>query len=250
MREKIIIHKAYKISSDLKKNCFDIYNKCLKYNKFIPTLFQDNIANATLPILYYATCNGTQIGFIHVDCLEGFYAELYGYVLPEFRNQKIMSLLFDTLLNDYDDYTMTITIDPRNRNEMNIISHFGFECVRTEYLMKTDLQKFKPQKNTVLLKSIPTESGEKYLYIEDNKIIGSCIVDKINSSCACIHDVFINENDRNQGYGLILMTSILSHLNSDFHYAILHVTKENIAAVKLYNKLGFEVVESAFVFEI
>lgn len=250
MRENITIHKAYKITSNLKKNCFDIYNKCLKYNAFIPTLFLDNIDDTTLPILYYATCNGTQVGFICVDCFESFYAELYGYVLPEFRNQKIMSLLFDTLLNDYDEFTMTITIDPRNRNEINIISHLGFQCIRTEYLMKIDLQNLIPQKNTALLKSISTESGKKYLYIKDDKIIGSCIVDKITDFSVCIHDVFVNEYDRNKGYGFIIMTSVLSHLSSNYHHAILHVTKENIAAVKLYQKLGFKVVESASVYEI
>ena len=74
------------------------------------------------------------------------------------------------------------------------------------------------------------------IYIVDNKnknIIGSCMLSHNNEE---ISDLYILEEYRRQGYGYKLLKFCIENYNSNF----LMVYNDNIPAINLYLKLGFE----------
>ena len=53
---------------------------------------------------------------------------------------------------------------------------------------------------------------------------------------------------RNHGLGFQFLSGILQEMSQYFDYAILHVTKENLPAYKLYKKLGFEELDKTVIY--
>lgn len=250
MIEELKIHKILTIPPNLEKACGNVYAACQKENKKIQTFFLNNRENNSLPTLYYATINKQVVGFISVDCVENIYAEICGFVLPDFRNRKIMSRLFDAFLEDYDECYINTALKAKNSTETDIISHLGFEYVSTEYAMKYDLTKLSFQALPSFIQEECTDTDMKFCLFKNSIPIGLCMAEHVSSNTICIHDVSIDENFRRKSYSFKMLNHILSYLSGQYDYAVLHVTKENTAAVSLYKKLGFEITDSAFIYKI
>lgn len=250
MNEKLKIHKVLTVPPGLEKACGNIYAACRKENKKVQTFFLTDCENNTLPILYYATVDKQVVGFISVDCFENIYAEICGFVLPDFRNQKIMSHLFDTFLKDYDECYINTFLREKKSTEVKILSHLGFEYASTEYAMKYDLTKLDFQQLPSFIQEECTDTDLKFCLFKNFLPIGLCMAEHVSSNTVCIHDVSIDENFRRKSYSFQMLNHILSYLSKQYDYAVLHVTKENSAAVSLYKKLGFVITDSAFVYKI
>ena len=88
-------------------------------------------------------------------------------------------------------------------------------------------------------KFIPNEFTKVYVYITNEKIVGFVIFDVIYEKCEII-DIFTEEEYRKQGIAL----SLIKEIEKDFavENITLEVREDNIAAIKLYEKLGFKKV--------
>ena len=74
--------------------------------------------------------------------------------------------------------------------------------------------------------------------MNDNKIIGSFLL--VNKDDGILLDeIFIEEPYRNKGIGTNIIKEVIN--NNDIIY--LWVYKENVQAISLYKKLGFNVIE-------
>ncbi len=80
--------------------------------------------------------------------------------------------------------------------------------------------------------------------VEENTLIGCAfaphVVNKNDFSFAIIRDVWVDKSHRNKGYGYDLTASLCKYIfNQDIERIFLWVEKNNIPAVKIYNKMGF-----------
>lgn len=91
---------------------------------------------------------------------------------------------------------------------------------------------------TYVEKDILVEFSNFQMIIVDNKVVGTVgVIDYEDGKM--IDEIFILEGYRNRGIGTDIITTILN--TNDKVY--LWVYKDNIRAVKLYKRLGFEIIE-------
>lgn len=92
------------------------------------------------------------------------------------------------------------------------------------------------------LKEIYNDKLTKILvYEKDKKVIGFLmyieLVDNID-----ILDIIVDEENRKQNIASCLMDYMISELNDTVKVITLEVRKSNIAAINLYEKFGFEII--------
>lgn len=94
--------------------------------------------------------------------------------------------------------------------------------------------------------SIPT--GSYFLVAkQDNHIVGSLIAKRYNDSYV-IRLVEVVPELRGKGLGTKMMIEILDHLKPKKLPIILYVDPSNIAAIKVYTKLGFKKIKEGTAF--
>jgi len=93
--------------------------------------------------------------------------------------------------------------------------------------------------NNYVNETIPKEVDEYKNIVLNKKIIGSFLLTK-NGEDLLLEEIFIEEQYRNKGIGESVLRYILSNINNNVY---LWVYKDNIKAIKLYNKLGFNIKE-------
>lgn len=82
----------------------------------------------------------------------------------------------------------------------------------------------------------------------DSECAGLCNISFLSDTHICISDMEIFKKYQNQGFGFQFLYKILQEMSRYFDYAILHVTKENLPAYKLYKKLGFEELDKTVIY--
>lgn len=94
--------------------------------------------------------------------------------------------------------------------------------------------------------SIP--AGSYFLIAkQDNNIVGSLIAKRYNESYV-IRLVEVVPEVRGKGIGTKMMKEILDHLKPKKLSIILYVDPSNIAAIKVYTKLGFKKIKEGTAF--
>lgn len=92
--------------------------------------------------------------------------------------------------------------------------------------------------NNYVDRNIPKEINEYKLIMVDNKRIGCYLVIKKDDG-VMLDEIFLEDEFRNKGIGSSIINEILESNNIVY----LWVYKENINAIKLYKKLGFNILE-------
>ena len=88
-----------------------------------------------------------------------------------------------------------------------------------------------------------------YHFIEINNQIIACGGTHFeNPKLAQLGNIFVLEEFRRQGYGQILTTAITRKVLAEKEIATLFVNVDNIAAQKLYKKLGYKIHKKANLF--
>lgn len=80
-----------------------------------------------------------------------------------------------------------------------------------------------------------------FIYKQANKIIGFIHIEKLYETLSILH-VFISKEYRNQNKATLLMDYVLS--NPDIENVILEVNVNNKPAINLYQKLGFNIINT------
>ncbi len=92
--------------------------------------------------------------------------------------------------------------------------------------------------NKYVDKHIPMEIEGYNIVLSDNKKVGCCLLMEKDDGIT-LEEIYLDEEYRNKGIGTDIIKNILQ--NNAIVY--LWVYKENIRAVSLYKKLGFNIIE-------
>lgn len=82
-----------------------------------------------------------------------------------------------------------------------------------------------------------------YYGIRENGTLVSAAGTHVCSPChrlACVGNVFTHPSHRGKGYGTICTSEVVKELLTIYDDAILNVDSRNLAAIKIYEKLGFQ----------
>ncbi len=225
--------------------------ECNKADNIEHSFFVDDEYTASIhvPYAYCAFCDKELVGFLSVYKIDDYNIELCVFVHPEYRRQAIASNLFFRMVMDYDSVSYRMPIAPGNDAGESFANKMGLTFTSCEIGMALSKEDFTPIENSLVLDS--AVDGENLVidaYDGDTKV-GRAIVYG-TSSAACIHDVEVEEELREQGYGYAMTMAILADTFEKFDKVLLHVTKENTPALNLYKKIGFTTISQINYFEI
>ena len=235
--------------------------------------FINMINNQNILLLYKKVSQ--PIGYIFTKKIDDKYLIDGLYVDIHFRNKGIATELIKEIINQIyllGDYKICINVFKKNTGAVDLYKNIGF-IVEQEDELKfymsynkyklenasiKDLERIKKYKfNTIFeyAKDLDKEEIEKinnYInknvlkqifeyqnIILNNVIVGSFLITK-NENGVLLDEIFIEEQYRNKGIGSTIIKDIISKTNDDLY---LWVYKDNIRAVNLYNKLGFNIKE-------
>lgn len=197
------------------------------------------------------------------------------YVDINFRNKGIATKLIKEIIKEIyllGDFEIFINVLKENKVAVNLYKNIGF-IVEQEDELKfymrynkyklerasiKDIERIKKYKlniifeyakdldkeevekiNNYVNKTISKQIFEYKNIILNNIIVGSFLITK-NKDGLLLDEIFLEEQYRNKGIGTIIIKDVVSKANNNVY---LWVYKDNIKAVNLYNKLGFNVKE-------
>lgn len=242
---------SYKQTATLVESCEQICLECNDFDGlnnpfFIDTEYEDS---SKIPWLYYATADSKIVGFISIYIIDSYNVEICGFVLPQYRRQGIASHLFAMMVTDFDEMSYTLSMAPDNDFGKAFVDKMGFTYCSTECSMQLKKDQHILFKDTL---SLNPEKRDDEIFVRgliDGKEIGHSTI-SVFDNIVCIHDVEVHENFRGNGYGYRLISTLLNHIFEKYDSAILHVTKENEPAYRLYKKVGFEIIEELEYYEV
>lgn len=247
----IEFHKSFRLNQKLIDSCKQISSECNNFDGLDTPFFIDTEYDnySKQPFIYYAVLNSQIIGFLSVYIIDAHNAEICTFVLPQYRRNKIASNLFAMMVADYSSVSFQVSLQSDNDFGKYFISQMGFEYCSTECSMQLKKDQFISNGNLLSLNPEKQEDSIIVRGLADGAEIGSCVI-SVFDNIVCIHDVEVYEAYRSKGYGHKLITTLLNHVFEKYDSAVLHVTKENEPAYRLYKKAGFEVVQELEYYEV
>ena len=121
-------------------------------------------------------------------------------------------------------------------NDVDVLIKYKLANI-LDYAKKLSTEEISKIK-TYVNSHIPKQLDNYRMITYDNRIIGCILVEKKDAS-VLLDEIHIEENYRNKGLGTKLIKDVI--LNNDIIY--LWVYKENVSAISLYKKLGFNTIE-------
>lgn len=249
------------------------YDTTIDENFVVKDYFINMINNQNILLLYKNENN--PIGYIFAKKIDNKYLIDGLYVDINFRNKGIATKLIKVIIKEIyslGDYKIFINVLKKNKVAVNLYKNIGF-IVEQEDELKfymcynkyklenasiKDIERIKKYKlNTIFeyAKDLDKEEVEKinnyvnkttpkqiFAYkniVLDNIIVGSFLITK-NENGLLLDEIFIEEQYRNKGIGTTIIKDVVSKSNNNVY---LWVYKDNIKAVNLYNKIGFNIKE-------
>lgn len=240
--------------------------------KFIVQHYFINMLNNQNILLLYEIKN-VKVGYIFAKKIDNKYLIDGLYVDQNYRNNKIATELLKEVIKkiySFGSYQIFINVIKENEIAVNLYKNVGFVIVEEnelkysmvykeyrlidasindierlkKYKLKTifeyvkDLELSEKDKiNNYVNKTIPNEfCNYKNIVLNDN-IVGSVLVTKKDNDIL-LDEIFIEEQYRNKKIGTSVIKDIIDSVNSSIY---LWVYKDNVKAIKLYNKLGFRI---------
>ncbi len=188
-------------------------------------------------------------GFVVLFVSENM-CEISGVIHPDYRdNEEILtvpSLISDELYDMFDDleisdYTIEYVANPKPDYYKKSMELSEFELGKSTLLMKLDLTSSEINNK---INEYANKTSD-HLEIEEVKAHSS-IEFEVYDQVACIYNVFVEETYRQKGYGRALVIDTIKNItanHTNIKQIILNVDKENQAAVRLYQSLGFITTE-------
>ena len=251
MKSNFIIKKTTQINDSLLERCDNLHQVCCDADSIKHSCcFEDEFDVYTdYPRLYYIEYKNELVGFLSTYIIDDASVEFSIFVHPRFRNNKMGTSLLKQFLKDYDFGNIEVAVHPNNEGGIFFLKENFFYADSTELLMQAHLNTFIPKTSKSTYQLVDFASNN-FKYIIEQQCVGTCNTSYLSPSHVCISDVEIDENYRNQGMGYKFLHRILRDLALRFEEVILHVTKENVPAYKLYKKLGFDVAETTIFYHL
>ena len=257
---------------------FEIVKECNKVDQTYRVPYLDNNYNDDphMPSFVLAYEDDVVVGFLSIYADEPNEAEVSLYVLPTYRCQGIARSLLDELAKIAKRYHLTEISYVSENNFMKqhpaFIDKYIYKPEENELWMeqrgrqfslneKSDLKvlladlslvgeiaEFQAQAfdNSFVLaekyarESINDENCLLYVLKKDEQVRASCSVD-ISLGTNYLFGLAVQEGYQGQGLGSYLVQSILNDLyKRNGRLCQIVVEAQNVGALKLYNRLGFE----------
>ncbi len=242
--------------------------------KFVVKDYFINMINNKNILLLYKKEN-KPIGYIFAKKIDDKYLIDGLYVDFNFRNNGIATKLIKEIIKDIyllGDYKIFINVLKNNKVAVNLYKNIGFMVEQEDELKFymcynkyklenasiNDIERIKKYKlntifefakdldkeeveriNNYVNEIVPKQILEYKNIILNNIVVGSFLLTK-NEPGLLLDEIFIEEQYRNKGLGASIIKDIISKTNSNVY---LWVYKDNIKAINLYNKLGFNIKE-------
>ncbi len=241
--------KLYSRNSELENNLKELTEKYNAKNHCnINYFFEDNKINVNKPFLYIATLDGKTAGFLSAFVFDECEMEIVIIPSPDYDEKAINEFLYEALKQDYRHYYVQSYSDNNTSHHAKNLELLGFKYQKTECIMAINDFEYKNKCDNISLNIYETDSTIYYYALENNVPIGRCVAD-IEGDIASISNVKVVELFRRKGYATKMLSMALDDLFKKYSYAILHVTKENEPAFRLYNNLGFHLEQSVASYE-
>ena len=242
--------------------------------KFVVKDYFINMINNQNILLLYKSEN-KPIGYIFAKKIDDKYLIDGLYIDINFRNKGIATKLIKAIIKEIyslGDYEIFINVLKENKVAVNLYKNIGFiveqedelkfyMCYKKYKLENSsikDIERIKKYKlntifdyakdldkneieriNNYVNETIPKQIDEYKNIVLNNIIVGSFLITK-NENGLLLDEIFIEEQYRNKGIGTSIIKDVVSKSNNNVY---LWVYKDNIKAVNLYNKLGFNIKE-------
>ena len=249
------------------------YDTTIDENFVVKDYFINVINNQNILLLYKN--ENKPIGYIFAKKIDNKYLIDGLYIDINFRNKGIATKLIKVIIKEIyllGDYKIFINVLKKNKAAVNLYKNIGFIVEQEDelkfymcynkyklenasikdierikkYKLNTifeyakDLDKEEVEKiNNYVNKTTPKQIFEYKNIVLNNIIVGSFLITK-NENGLLLDEIFIEEQYRNKGIGTSIIKDVVSKSNNNVY---LWVYKDNIKAVNLYNKIGFNIKE-------
>jgi ribosomal protein S18 acetylase RimI-like enzyme len=177
------------------------------------------------------------IAFVHrrKDVLKALTGELVNY----FSKKGIKSVEYPTL-GSICLTTGTDVLTPENVDALMMFREAGFKISECYYSMKLDLESYKCDKKCPIREGSFRFKERSIEIVEENEILGNIKWEPIEDGKTSI-GINVAQAHRGRGFGTALMAEALRRLKTEGVKLIeLGVDGNNLPALRLYRKFGFE----------
>jgi len=175
------------------------------------------------------------------DVLKALTAELTDY----FYKNGIQSVEYPTLGNICLT-TGTDVLTPENVDALIMFREAGFKISECYYSMKLDLDKYKYNQEHPIKEEAFRLKERSIEIVRENEVLGKITWDPIENEKTSI-DIEVKRASRGKGLGTALIERALHLLKTKgIKQVELGVDGNNLAALKLYRKFGFQVCATHF----
>jgi len=175
------------------------------------------------------------------DVLKALTNELTNY----FSKKGVKSIEYPTLGNVCLT-TATDVLTPENVDALIMFREAGFKINECYYSMKLDLDAYKDNKKYQIKDGSFCFKERSIEIVQENEVLGKITWDPVENGKTGI-GVDVTQTHRGKGLGTALMAKALYHLKKEGVKVIeLGVDGNNLPALKLYRKFGFEVQVTHF----
>ena len=242
--------------------------------KFVVKDYFINMINNQNILLLYKKEN-KPIGYIFAKKIDDKYLIDGLYVDFNFRSKGVAIKLIKEIIREIyllGDYKIFINVLKKNKVAVSLYKNIGFMVEQEDelkfymcynkYKLENasikDIERIKKYKlntifeyakdldkeeveriNNYVNEIVPKQILEYKNIILNNIVVGSFLLTK-NEPGLLLDEIFIEKQYRNKGLGASIIKDIISKTNNNVY---LWVYKDNIKAINLYNKLGFNIKE-------
>lgn len=173
--------------------------------------------------------------------------ECYAFTEPSFRRQGLFTRLLDLAIDELpEDSEFIFYTNKKSPDTLEALDALGAELVLEEHMMELDLKSWKSD----------SSKASDYAFTVTNETVDDTLTRLYSSTHGSVKiSVFVShyylygleifEEYRGQGYGKALLLQVISDLISCNPLPLrLQVSGENIPAVSLYKKTGFQIAET------
>lgn len=247
------------------------YDSTIDENFIVQDYFINMLNNQNIILLY--EINNVKVGYIFAKKIDNKYLIDGLYVDKNYRNNEIATELLKEVIKEiysFGNYQIFINVIKENEIAVNLYKNVGFVIVEENELKYTmlyneyklinafinDIERIKKYKlktifeyannlnaeekeriNNYVNETIPNEIDKYKNIILNGNIVGSVLVIQ-KDNAILLDEIFIEEQYRNKEIGTSVIKDIIASTNSNIY---LWVYKDNVKAIKLYNKLGFKI---------
>ncbi len=206
---------------------------------------------------FYALCTVDNVvrsaaAFVQED--EELY-ECCAFTDPEYRGEGMFSSLINAALNELpEDVEFIFYTNGKSKDCLAVLEAFEAENVLEEHMMEIDTARFAGElahQNESALSvgsefmrtEIDVDGTKTWHYVSSYGVVNISVF----SSYYYLYGFEIQETFRGQGHGKVFLRQVLNDLANRNPWPLrLQVSGDNLPAISLYKKTGFQITETLF----